>query len=81
MLNLPLLKPTPTVSKTLTSEHLQIMPPAWINQVHEAALDLNDHRIFQLIAEIPPEHQFLIETLTSLVDNFQLEAIDILTRI
>ncbi|VXD23772.1 PAS domain S-box protein [Planktothrix paucivesiculata] len=72
---------TPTVSKTLTSADLKIMSPNWINQVHEAALDLNDHQIFQLIAEIPPEHKFLIETMTSLVDNFQLEAIAILTNI
>ncbi|SKB15537.1 putative Histidine kinase [Planktothrix sp. PCC 11201] len=71
----------PSPSKTLTSADLKVMSTDWINQVHEAALDLNDHRIFQLITEIPPEHQFLIETLTSLVDNFQLEAIAILTQI
>lgn len=74
-------EPTPKVSKILTSEDLHIMSPDWITQVHEAALDLNDHQIFQLITEIPSEHQFLIETLTSLVENFQLEEIAILTQI
>lgn len=72
---------TPSVSKTLTSADLKIMSPDWISQVHEAALDLNDDRICQLIAQIPPEHKFLIETMTYLVDNFQLEAIAILTQI
>ncbi|MGL5133869.1 MAG: PAS domain S-box protein [Planktothrix sp.] len=72
---------TPSVSKTLTSADLKIMSPDWINQVHEAALDLNDDQICQLIAQIPPEHKFLIETMTYLVDNFQLESIAILTQI
>jgi two-component system, chemotaxis family, sensor kinase Cph1 len=51
------------------------------NPPHEAALDLNDYQILQLIGQIPPENQLLIEAMTSLVDNFQLEAIAILTQI
>ncbi|VXD25059.1 Multi-sensor hybrid histidine kinase (fragment) [Planktothrix serta PCC 8927] len=74
-------EPSPSLSKTLTSEDLQIMPLEWITQVHEAALDLNDYQILQLIGQIPPENQLLIEAMTSLVDNFQLEAIAIMTQI
>lgn len=75
------LEVSPSHSKSLTPEEVKVMPPEWIMQVHEAALDLNDHQILELIAEIPPKHQPLIEALTSLVDNFQLEAIAILTKI
>ncbi len=75
------LEPSPSLSKTLTSEDLQIMPLEWIRNVHEAALDLNDYQILQLIGQIPPENQPLIEAITSFVDNFQLEAIAILTQI
>jgi hypothetical protein len=56
------------------------MSDSWISQVHEAALDLRDEKLCQLIAQIPESEQWLIEALTSLVDNFQLEAIANLTQ-
>lgn len=55
------------------------MPLEWKLQVHEAALDL-DNRIRQAIAEISQQEQLLIEGMTYLVDNFQLEAIAMLTQ-
>jgi len=67
-------------SKSLTPEDLQVMPSTWIAQVHEAALDLNDAKLYQLIAQIPSQEQPLAEALKSLVDNFQLEAIAIVTQ-
>lgn len=66
--------------KCLTSEELGIMGSAWVAQVHEAALDLSDLKLRQLIAQIPPKEQNLIDTLTGLIDNFQLEAIANLTQ-
>lgn len=66
--------------KPLTTQDLQIMLPEWIEQVHEAALDLNDTKIRQLIAQIPQQEQRLIREMMSLVDNFQLEAIAALTQ-
>ena len=56
------------------------MPIEWIAQVHEAALDLSDRKLYQLIAQIPKEKQDIIEAMISLVDNFQLEAIATLTQ-
>ena len=57
------------------------MPTKWIAEVHEAALDLSDNKLYQLIAQIPQEKQDFIKAMTSLVDNFQLEAIATLTQI
>ncbi|MBD1828263.1 ATP-binding protein [Microcoleus vaginatus GB1-A2] len=59
---------------------LKAMPSQWIAEVHEAALDLNDNQLYELIAQIPKEKQDFIEAMTSLVDNFQLEAIANLTQ-
>ncbi|MDB9511179.1 ATP-binding protein [Kamptonema animale CS-326] len=66
--------------RTLSPQDLKIMPLEWVTQVNEAALDLNDTILRQLIAQIPSENQFLVESLTNLVDRFQLEAIAILTQ-
>ncbi|MEG4420245.1 ATP-binding protein [Microcoleus sp. LAD1_D5] len=60
---------------------LKTMPTQWIAEVHEAALDLSDNKLYQLIAQIPQEKQDFIEAMTSLVDNFQLETIATLTQI
>ncbi len=61
--------------KSLTAEDLQVMPKEWIGEVHEAALDLNDAKLYELIAQISSQEQPLAEALKYLVDNFQLEAI------
>ncbi|MBD1913972.1 MULTISPECIES: response regulator [unclassified Leptolyngbya] len=66
--------------KYLTSQELGIMGLEWVTQVHEAALDLNDIKLRQLIAQIPTEEQNLIGVMKFLVDNFQLETIANLTQ-
>jgi CheY-like chemotaxis protein len=71
--------PSRPIQKTLTARDFEAMPTEWINQVHEAALDLDDVKLHQLIAQIPAHELLLIKTLTSLVNNFQLEAIASLT--
>lgn len=66
--------------KALTVQDLNAMPPDWMIQVHEAALDLNDGKIRELITQISPQEQALINGMMLLVDNFQLEAIATLTQ-
>ncbi|MBD2517010.1 response regulator [Nostoc sp. FACHB-973] len=66
--------------KSLTFQDLQVMPPEWVAQMHEAALDLNDAKLYELIAQISSEEKPLADTLKSLVDNFQFEAIAALTQ-
>ncbi|MEG3437536.1 response regulator [Pannus brasiliensis CCIBt3594] len=65
--------------ETLSDQDLQIMPPEWLDRLHEAALDLDDRAIYRLIERIPPEARFLRDSLISLVDNFRLETIATLT--
>ncbi|MEH1885014.1 MAG: response regulator [Nostoc sp.] len=67
--------------KSLSAKDFQVMPPEWIIQVHQAALDLNDVELYNLIAQIPNQEQVLANALKYLVDNFQLEAIATLTQI
>lgn len=66
--------------KSLTPQDLNNMPLEWIAQVHEAALDLNDRKIQQLMTQIPQQEQMLIEGITFLVDHFQFEVIATLTQ-
>ena len=75
----PPVLPVPPVRQPLQRQDLNAMPLEWIDQVHEAALDLNDSKIQHLMALIPSEKQKLLEAMTFLVDNFQLEAIATLT--
>ncbi|MHC5614317.1 MAG: response regulator [Nostoc sp.] len=66
--------------KSLTAKDLQVMSPEWIILVYQAALDLNDAELYNLIAQIPNQEQVLANALKYLVDNFQLEAIAILSQ-
>ncbi|MBR8833168.1 MAG: response regulator [Stigonema ocellatum SAG 48.90 = DSM 106950] len=77
---LPGLDQQTLVQKSLTAKDLQVMSPEWIIQAHQAALDLDDAKLYNLIVQIPNQEQFLADALKYLVDNFQLEAIADLTK-
>ncbi len=77
---LPGLDEQPLLHKSLTAKNLQLMSLEWIIQVHEAALDLNDAKLYNLIDQIPKQEQFIADALKYLVDNFQFEAIADLTK-
>ncbi len=77
---LPRLEQQTLLPKSLTAKDLQVMSPEWIIQVHQAALDLNDAKLYNFIAQIPNQEQVLANALKYLVDNFQLEAIATLTQ-
>ncbi|MEA5570717.1 CHASE2 domain-containing protein [Calothrix sp. UHCC 0171] len=51
------------------------MPPAWLEELHFAALSLNDELAVELINQIPESQVILIQTLTNLVDNFRFDLI------
>jgi chemotaxis family two-component system sensor kinase Cph1 len=68
------------LQKSLTVKDLQVMSPEWIIQMHQAALDLNDAELYNLIAQIPKQEQVLANALKYLVDNFDLEAIATLSQ-
>jgi hypothetical protein len=58
-----------------------VMPTAWIDRLHQAALKLNTKQIRQLIEQIPSEHSHLKNALNPLVDRLCYEEIIALTHL
>ncbi|MEH1810520.1 response regulator [Nostoc sp.] len=77
---LPTLDQQTLLHKSLTAKDLLVMSPEWIILANQAALDLNDAKLYNLIAQIPNQEQVLANALKYLVENFQLEAIANLTQ-
>lgn len=66
---------TQSSHQTVTAEDLKKMPPLWLDQLYQAADEIDNDRIFQLIEEIPPESGALGETITELVNGFRCDRI------
>jgi hypothetical protein len=56
------------------------MPQDWIRKVHQAALEMDEERIVELIQKIPVGNEKLVENLTNLVNNFRLDLLLNLTK-
>ena len=69
---------TPPIN--LTPEHLKVMPLNWIQELHQAAIQVDADLIFQLIAKIAPSNQFLRDKLTELTRNYNFDEIIELTK-
>ena len=54
---------------------LDVMPHEWIAELHQAATELDDDIIFELIENIPQEYASLIDTLTNWTDVFRFDKI------
>ncbi|MGD2183978.1 response regulator [Lusitaniella coriacea] len=67
-------------ASTLTREDLQVMPMVWLEQLHQAALSIDDRRIYKLLEEIPETQSHLGSALKKLVNNFQLDLVAQLTQ-
>ena len=65
----------------LTAEMLNVMPKEWIEQLHYAAISLNDQVAIELIEQIPEHEATLACTLSNLVDNFRLDLIASYTQL
>ncbi len=59
----------------LTAQDLKIMPSNWLKNLYQAATELDDDLILELINNIPSENNFLADKLKHLVDNFQIAKI------
>ncbi|HCF27996.1 MAG TPA: hybrid sensor histidine kinase/response regulator [Cyanobacteria bacterium UBA11049] len=59
----------------ITASDLLVMPPDWIEQLHQAANRVNAKQIVLLIEQIPESHVQLKTALRHLVDNFRFEEI------
>jgi hypothetical protein len=51
------------------------MPSQWVQQLHHAALAMDETLVIELIQQIPKAEATLAKTLTNLVDNFRLDLI------
>lgn len=58
---------------------LKVMPLEWIENLRQAAIEIDDDRLMQLVAEIPPQYAKLAEQLSNLVKRFNFD--EILERI
>ncbi len=59
----------------LTRDSLSVMPSNWRSQLYEAAAQVDNQEIFQLLAEIPNEYESLAKGLESLAEQFRCDKI------
>ncbi|MBD1997496.1 response regulator [Leptolyngbya sp. FACHB-541] len=61
--------------QALTPSDLTVMPPEWIEQLHQAATKVNAKQVIALIQQVPAKNANLATHLTYLVNNFRFEEI------
>ncbi|MCP2727306.1 ATP-binding protein [Symplocastrum sp. BBK-W-15] len=59
----------------LTSADLTVMPTEWIEELHQAATEVDADKITQLIEQIPKTHHTLVTGLTQLLQKFCFDEI------
>ncbi|MFM7191818.1 MAG: hypothetical protein ACKOX2_13535, partial [Microcystaceae cyanobacterium] len=57
-----------------------IMPQTWLNQLHQAALALEEDTLALLITQIPPAQSDLRQSLNNLLLHFRFDLIVELTQ-
>ncbi|MFB8788490.1 MAG: response regulator [Potamolinea sp.] len=62
-------------SETSIGEALMLMPKEWIEQLHYAALCIDNEKIFGLVSQIPKNQANLAEILEDLVNQFRCDRI------
>jgi signal transduction histidine kinase len=66
---------THDISDNLLLEELTIMPRSWLLNLHQAANEVDEKLLQNLIEELPENKAYLSKNLTSLVKNFRLDVI------
>lgn len=64
------LAPVPLTAKTLA-----LMSPAWVQQLHDAAIRLDEDSLGRLLQDIPQPQQTLISSLEYLITTYQYDTI------
>jgi len=59
----------------LDSTSLRVMPNKWLVQLEDAAAELDEEEIANLINQIPDEHVFLAQAIQNKVDGFDFDEI------
>ena len=62
-------------SQSLKSDDLYFMPPQWLEKVNQAASQLDEQLLLELIEEIPDEQDAIKDALTARVANFDFDII------
>ncbi len=71
---------TSTIKSSLTVDELAVMPQAWLQELAQAALSLNEQHLEKLLQTIPPEHETLRTKILSLSQSFSFHQIVELTQ-
>lgn len=70
----------PKACEQLTLDALTVMPKEWLESLYSAVLSFQNAEVLRCIEQIPEQHQSLKQTLTNLVEEFQLDLIIELTE-
>ncbi|WP_035992017.1 PAS domain S-box protein [Leptolyngbya sp. KIOST-1] len=71
--------PAPPHPPRLEPGALRVMPPDWVSALHQASVLCDSTAVAQLLDQIPPEHQSLLDSLTQLTQEFKFEVLMQLT--
>ncbi|MBD1846597.1 PAS domain S-box protein [Cyanobacteria bacterium FACHB-63] len=66
---------TPVIQQSQSQCTIQVMPSEWIQNLQQAAIEIDGDRVLQLVAEIPSAHACLAEQLNNLVQRFCFDEI------
>ncbi len=59
----------------IESDDLSFMPPQWLEKVNQAASQLDEQLLLELIQEIPNDHDFIKKALATKISNFDFDII------
>ncbi|VEP11538.1 putative Histidine kinase [Hyella patelloides LEGE 07179] len=62
-------------NQNLELENLSFMPNDWLKNVNQAACQLNEDLLLELIAQIPDEQNHIVQTLINKINNFDFDEI------
>jgi PAS domain S-box-containing protein len=74
------INPSPTTKVELSKEAIAIMPPEWLQQMHDAAYYCDTEVMLELITQIPSSQQAIAKVLKDLVLDFKTDRIMELTE-
>ncbi|MBD2186746.1 PAS domain S-box protein [Pseudanabaena mucicola] len=72
--------PPPITKLEVFKEAIAVMPPEWLQQMHEAAYYCDDEVMLELINQMPPSQQAIAQALKGLVLDFKTDIIIELTQ-
>ncbi|HEY9728776.1 MAG TPA: response regulator [Chroococcales cyanobacterium] len=66
---------TPAPQADLSPDALAVMPPHWVNQLYQAASEIDNEQIFELLSQIPTAQTRLSDAIAHWVNNFRCDRI------